>query len=41
MDGASIALCRDNNIKLIVFELAKPENIIKAVKGEKIGTLVQ
>ena len=31
MDGASIALCRDNNIKLIVFELAKPENIIKAV----------
>ena len=34
MDGASIALCRDNNIKLIVFELAKPENIIKAVKGE-------
>ena len=41
MDGASIALCGDNNIKLIVFELAKPENIIKAVKGEKIGTLVQ
>ena len=41
MDGASIALCRDNNITLIVFELAKPENIIKAVKGEKIGTLVQ
>ena len=41
MDGASIAICRDNNIKLIVFELAKPENIIKAVKGEKIGTLVQ
>ena len=41
MDGASIALCRDNNIKLIVFELAKPENIIKAVKGEKIVTLVQ
>ena len=41
MDGASIALCRDNNIKLIIFELAKPENIIKAVKGEKVGTLVQ
>lgn len=41
MDGASIALCRDNNIKLIIFELAKPENIIRAVKGEKVGTLVQ
>lgn len=41
MDGAAIALCKDNGIKLIVFELAKPENIIKVVKGEKIGTLIQ
>lgn len=41
MDGASIALCKDNNIELIIFELAKPENIIKAVKGEKIGTLIK
>lgn len=41
MDGAAIALCKDNGIKLIVFELAKAENIIKAVKGEKIGTLIQ
>ena len=41
MDGAAISLCKDNDIKLIVFELAKPENIIKAVKGEKIGTLIQ
>lgn len=41
MDGAAIALCKDNGIKLIVFELAKPENIIKAVKGEKIGTLIK
>lgn len=41
MDGAAIALCKDNGIKLIVFELAKPENIIRAVKGEKIGTLIK
>lgn len=41
MDGAAIALCKDNGIKLIVFELAKPENIIKAVKGETIGTLIR
>lgn len=41
MDGAAIALCKDNNIKLIIFELAKPENIIKAVKGEKVGTLIE
>lgn len=41
MDATAISLCKDNNIRLIIFELAKPENIIKAVKGEKIGTLVQ
>ncbi len=41
MDGTAISLCRDNNIELIVFELAKPENIIRAVKGEPIGTLIK
>lgn len=41
MDSTAISLCKDNDIKLIVFELAKSENIIKAVKGEKIGTLVK
>ncbi len=41
MDGAAIALCKDNGIKLIVFELAKPENIIKCVKGERVGTLIK
>lgn len=41
MDSTAISLCKDNNIELIVFELAKPANIIKAVKGEKIGTLIK
>ena len=41
MDSTAVSLCKDNQIKLIVFELAKPENIIKAVKGEKVGTLIQ
>jgi len=41
MDSTAISLCKDNNIELIIFELAKPENIIRAVKGEKIGTLVK
>lgn len=40
MDGAAISLCKDNKIKLIVFELAKPENMIKAVLGEEVGTLI-
>lgn len=41
MDSTAVSLCKDNQIELIVFELAKPENIIKAVKGEKIGTLIK
>ena len=41
MDSTAISLCRDNSIKLIVFEIAKPDNIIKIVKGEKVGTLIQ
>ena len=41
MDSTAISLCRDNNIPLIVFAMNEPGNIEKAVKGEKIGTLVQ
>ena len=37
----STALCRDNNIPLLVFGIADPENIVRAVKGEHIGTLVK
>lgn len=40
MDSTATAMCRDNNIPLLVFGIADPENIVKAVKGEKIGTLV-
>lgn len=41
MDLTAITLCKDNNIKLLVFELAKPENIIKAIKGENVGTVIE
>lgn len=41
MDSTSTSLCRDNNIPLIVFGINEPENIIKAVKGEQIGTRVK
>ena len=40
MDATAISLCRDNNIKLIVFGIAEPENMVKIIKGEKIGTLI-
>ena len=41
MDSTATALCRDNNIPLLVFAINEPENILKAVMGEKIGTLVE
>ena len=41
MDATAISLCKENNIPLIVFAMNKPENMIKAVKGENIGTLVK
>ncbi len=41
MDSTAISLCKDNNIPLIVFAMDNPENIVKAIKGEKIGTFVK
>ena len=40
MDSTATAMCRDNNMPLLVFGIADPENIVRAVKGEKIGTIV-
>ena len=41
MDSTATALCRDNNIPLLVFGIEDPENIVRAVKGENIGTIVK
>ena len=40
MDSTAASLCRDNGISILVFNLNAPENIVRAVKGEKIGTIV-
>ncbi len=40
MDSTSAAMCKDNNIPIIVFNLDRPENIYDAVMGENVGTLV-
>jgi uridylate kinase len=39
-DATAITLCRDNKLPILVFELLTEGNIARAVKGEKIGTLV-
>lgn len=40
MDSTAASMCRDNNMPILVFGLNDPENIVRAIKGEKIGTLV-
>ena len=40
MDAAATALCKENNINTIVFDMTNPENIVSAVKGICIGTIV-
>jgi uridylate kinase len=39
-DATAVTLCRDNKLPIVVFELLAAGNIARAVKGEKIGTLV-
>ena len=41
MDSTAASLCRDNNIPILVFNLEDPENILRAVSGENVGTLVK
>jgi len=41
MDATAISLCMDNNLPIIVFDLAKRGNIRRVVLGEKIGTVVR
>ncbi|MCR5042095.1 MAG: UMP kinase [Clostridia bacterium] len=40
MDANAAALCRDNGIPIIVFNLNDPDNIYRALMGEDVGTLV-
>jgi uridylate kinase len=40
MDSTATSLCMDNNMKIHVFGINDPENLVRAVCGEKIGTIV-
>lgn len=40
MDSTAIALCKDNNIPIIVFDLSARGNILRSVMGESVGTIV-
>ena len=40
MDMTAFTLCKENNLPIIVFDMNKPNNLIKLIDGEKIGTLI-
>ncbi len=40
MDSTAASMCRDNNMPILVFGLNDPQNIVRAIKGDTIGTLV-
>lgn len=41
MDSTAASLCRDNKLPMLVFNLTDPQNIVRAVKGENVGTIVK
>jgi uridylate kinase len=40
MDSTALSLCMENELPIIVFDLAAPDSIVRAVRGERIGTFV-
>lgn len=40
MDATAISLCMDNNLPILVFDMTQPGNVLRAIQGEDIGTLV-
>jgi len=40
MDSTAFSLCMDNGMPIIVFDMSDPENILRAVRGETVGTIV-
>ncbi len=41
MDATAMSLCRDNRMPIIVFDVTTPGQMLKAVSGESVGTLVK
>lgn len=41
MDSTAISLCMDNKLPILTFDLSNPGNILRACKGESIGTVVR
>ena len=40
MDQTAFALCRENDMPIVVFNLDEPRGVVRAAHGEPIGTLI-
>jgi uridylate kinase len=40
MDSTALSLCMENDVPILVFDVARPDGIVRAVQGEEIGTRV-
>ncbi len=40
MDATAVSLCRDNGLPIVVFALMKQGNVVRAIRGEEVGTLI-
>ena len=40
MDSTATSLCMDNNIPILVFSIKDPDNILRALTGENVGTFI-
>jgi uridylate kinase len=41
MDATAISLCMENKLPVVVFKLTGDNNLIRAVRGETVGTVVK
>jgi uridylate kinase len=40
LDAAAVSLCQENDLPIVVFDLNRPENIMRVTRGEPVGTLI-
>lgn len=40
MDMTAFTLCQENNLPIIVFNINEPDNLVRIIRGEKVGTLI-
>ena len=40
MDATAVSLCRENELPIVVFNIRRPGNILRAAAGEEVGSLV-